>query len=211
MKPSRDPCFAGERSPKNSHTILRANVIVLMLLSGFLALLSGAARAVAPVEQGVAAPEFTHAGAADWIGSAPLRLEQLRGKVVLLDVWTFACWNCYRSFPWLNTVQERYAARGLQIVGVHTPEFEHEKVRASVEQKIRQYKLAHPVMLDNDFSYWKALANRYWPAFYLIDRQGRVRATYAGETHGGDAQARRIESDIEALLAEAVNAIAPRP
>lgn len=148
------------------------------------------------------APEFTHAAPEDWIGSAPLSLAQLRGKVVLIDVWTFACWNCYRSFPWLNQIGERYAGRGLQIVGVHSPEFDSERPRASVERKIAEYKLRHPVMLDNDFSYWKALGNRYWPAFYLIDREGRIRAQYAGETHTGDAQAQRIEARIETLLAE---------
>lgn len=148
------------------------------------------------------APEFTHRATADWINSPPLTLAALRGQVVLLDFWTFECWNCYRSLPWLNDVERRYRARGLQLVGVHTPEFERERIRANIEKKVQDYEVRYPVMVDNDFSYWNALNNRYWPAFYLIDKQGRVRAQYAGETHAGDAQARRIESDIEAVLAE---------
>jgi len=155
-----------------------------------------------PPEAGLAAPAFTHSAAAEWINSPPLTLDSLRGKVVLLDFWTFACWNCYRSFPWLNELEARLHERGLRVIGVHTPEFDHERVRGSVKKKIAQYGLKHPVMMDNDMSYWNAMGNRYWPAFYLIDKQGRLRAHYAGETHAGDAQARRIEFDIEALLAE---------
>lgn len=152
-------------------------------------------------ENGSLAPAFTHTAAAEWINSPPLTLQSLRGKVVLLDFWTFACWNCYRSFPWLNELEARLHERGLRVIGVHTPEFDHERVRGSIEKKIAEYGLQHPVMMDNDHSYWNAMGNRYWPAFYLIDQQGRVRAHYAGETHAGDAQARRIESDIETLLA----------
>jgi thiol-disulfide isomerase/thioredoxin len=153
-----------------------------------------------------AAPEFTHGNPSEWINSPPLTLESLRGQVVLLDFWTFACWNCYRSFPWLNDLEARLHGRGLRVVGVHTPEFDHERERAAVERKVAQYGLKHAVMLDNDHSYWNAMGNRYWPAFYLIDRQGRIRAHYAGETHRGDAQARRIEADIDALLSEPARA-----
>ena len=75
-------------------------------------------------------------------------------------------------------------------------------MRANIEKKVKEFDLKHPIMIDNDFSYWNALGNRYWPAFYLIDKQGRLRALYAGETHEGDPQARRIEADIRSLLAE---------
>lgn len=147
-------------------------------------------------------PEFTHRSADSWINSAPLSVRDLRGSVVLLDIWTFDCWNCYRSFPWLNEVARRYAAQGLQVIGVHTPEFRHEKKRANVVAKVAEFELDHPVMMDNDFSYWKALGNRYWPAFYLVDHQGSVRGVFVGETHSGDARAVEIEAAIEALLAE---------
>lgn len=148
------------------------------------------------------APAFTHTQAQDWINSAPLTWKDLRGQVVLLDFWTYACWNCYRSFPWLHSVEKRYGARGLRVIGVHTPEFDHERVRDNVVAKVAQFKLAHPVMLDNDHSYWKAMSNQYWPAFYLVDRKGQVRGLFIGETHAGDRNAIAIEAAIEQLLAE---------
>lgn len=148
------------------------------------------------------APAFTHQDTADWINSPPLTWKDLQGQVVLLDFWTFACWNCYRSIPWLHTVEERFSAKGLRVVGVHTPELPHEYLRGNVLKKIEEFKLTHPVMLDNDHSYWKAMNNRYWPAFYLVDRKGRVRAAYFGETHAGDDNAIKIETTIKTLLAE---------
>jgi glutathione peroxidase-family protein len=123
---------------------------------------------------------------------------------VLIDVWTFECWNCYRSFPWLHGVENRYNAQGLQVIGVHSPEFDAEKVRASIEAATKKYELGFPVMIDNDHSYWNALGNSYWPAFYLVDKQGRIRASFVGETHDGDANAQKIEAAVKALLAEPV-------
>ncbi|MGF1644213.1 MAG: redoxin family protein [Thiotrichales bacterium] len=148
------------------------------------------------------APEFTHTDPSDWFNGPPLKLTDLRGKVVLLDVWTFGCWNCYRSFPWLKALESRYAGQGLAVVGVHTPEFDHERERDAVAAKIREFGLKHPVMLDNDSSYWRALNNRYWPAFYLIDKHGNLRARFVGETHEGDRNARAIEAAVEGLLGE---------
>lgn len=147
-------------------------------------------------------PAFTNPNPAEWFNSKPLKVEDLRGTVVLVDVWTFGCWNCYRSFPWLNSLEARFADEPLQIVGIHSPEFEHEKDPEQVGEKIREFKLHHPVMMDNDFAYWRALGNRYWPAYYLVDKQGVIRNVYVGETHAGDRRARQIEADITALLAE---------
>lgn len=151
------------------------------------------------------APAFTHRDAADWINSSPLDLAALRGRVVLVDVWTFDCWNCYRSIPWLKRVEQKYARTGLQLIGVHTPEFDHERVRAAVEKKVKEFGIVHPVMLDNDYSYWNALNNNFWPAYYLIDRAGHIRASYVGEMHAGQARARMVEAKIEELLGEAAN------
>ena len=148
------------------------------------------------------APEFTHSEPDEWINSPPLTLADLRGKLVLLDFWTFECWNCYRSFPWLKQVEQAYAERGLRVIGVHTPEFEREKVRSNVVEKAEEFGLHHPIMIDNDFSYWRAMNNRYWPAFYLIDKRGFVRSVFVGETHSGDRRAERVEKVIERLLAE---------
>jgi thiol-disulfide isomerase/thioredoxin len=114
-------------------------------------------------------PEFTHHEANEWINSEPLTVKDLKAKVVLIDMWTFDCWNCYRSFPWLNSLEEKYQNQGLQIIGVHTPEFDHEKIQANIEAKVKKFKLHYPIMIDNDFSYWRALNNRYWPAYYLVN------------------------------------------
>ncbi len=149
-----------------------------------------------------ALPEFTHSDSSDWINSDPLRVADLRGKVVLVDFWTFECWNCYRSFPWLNELEARLADADFQVIGVHSPEFERERDRAQVAEKVREFGLRHPVMIDNDFSYWRALGNRYWPTFYLVDKEGRIRAHYIGETHAGSRQAKAIERRIRELLAE---------
>ena len=147
-------------------------------------------------------PEFTQTSVDAWLNSPPLRVTDLRGAVLLLDFWTFDCWNCYRSIPWLKAVESQHRSAGLRVVGVHTPEFARERLRANVARKLQEFGITHPVMMDNDFAYWHALQNRVWPAFYLADRQGRVRARFFGETHAGDSQAARIESAIEALLAE---------
>ena len=86
------------------------------------------------------------------------------------------------------------------MVGIHTPEFEHEKIREDIVAKTREFGLHHPVMIDNDSSYWKAMHNRYWPSYYLLDKQGQVRAVFVGETHAEDEQAKRIEKTIRLLL-----------
>lgn len=147
-------------------------------------------------------PEFTQSASTDWINSEPLSVSELRGKVVLVDIWTFECWNCYRSFPWLNGLEARLADADFQVIGVHSPEFERERDRAAVARKVEEFELDHPVMIDNDFSYWRALNNRYWPTFYLVDKQGSIRARYIGETHEGSRQAKVIEQRIRELLAE---------
>ena len=155
-----------------------------------------------PLSEPFAAAEFHHNKTKDWINSEPLMLDDLEGKVVLLDFWTFDCWNCYRSFPWMNAMEKRLSGDDFQVIGVHTPEFDHEKVRANIETKVKEFKLHHPIMIDNDFSYWRAMHNKYWPAFYVIDKQGQVRAVFFGETHEGDQQAIRIEEIIIRLLKE---------
>ncbi|MCP3852338.1 MAG: redoxin family protein [Gammaproteobacteria bacterium] len=147
-------------------------------------------------------PEFTHTQAKSWINSAPLRVKSLlnENKVILIDMWTFGCWNCYRSFPWLNALEKKYQDKGLQIVGVHTPEFDHEKIRANIEKKVKEFKLHHPVMIDNNFSYWRALNNRYWPSYYLVNQQGQIVYNHVGETHEGSHRALSLEKKIQELL-----------
>ena len=161
-------------------------------------LVASAGRLAAPIP----APEFTRMDKGSWVNSAPLRLRDLRGQVVLLDVWTFECWNCYRSFPWLTDLESRLGPEGLRVVGIHSPEYERERDAAEVAAQTRKFGLDHPVMIDNDFAYWRALNNQYWPAFYLIDRRGRIRYRFVGETHQGEPRARTIEAAIRELLAE---------
>lgn len=147
-------------------------------------------------------PEFTQTSAEQWINSAPLSRADLRDKVVLIDVWSYGCWNCYRSFPWVHTLEERFGKEGFVVIGIHSPEFDREKKRENVVEKTKEFKVTNPVMLDNDFAYWKSLSNQYWPTFYVVDKQGQVRGKFIGETHAGDARAKHVEQLIAELLNE---------
>ena len=142
------------------------------------------------------APEMIVGG--EWFNSDPLKLANLRGKVVLVDFWTYTCINCQRTFPYLKSWHEKYQDQGLVIIGVHSPEFEFEKNAANVKEAIKDFDIKYPVMQDNDFTTWRAYKNRYWPAKYLIDADGVVRYTHFGE---GDYD--ETESKIQELLKEA--------
>ena len=119
-------------------------------------------------------PDFTHTASSDWINSPPLKTSSLRGSVLLIEFWAFDCSNCRNTLPWLETVYAEYAARGLKIVSVHTPELKQEYVPANVRKVVKELGINYPVMIDADYSYWNALGNRYWPAFYLVDGSGRI-------------------------------------
>lgn len=147
-------------------------------------------------------PAFTQTSAQEWLNSKPLTKKDLLGKVTLIDFWTYGCWNCYRSFPWLHGVEKQNKPKGFQIIGIHSPEFEHEKIHANIKQNIKKYKITNAVMVDNDMAFWKRMNNRYWPSYYLVDKKGNVRANYIGETHKGDPQAIEVEAMIAKLLAE---------
>jgi cytochrome c biogenesis protein CcdA/peroxiredoxin len=142
------------------------------------------------------APPLT--GATQWLNSIPLDLAALRGKVVLVDFWTYSCINCLRTLPYLKAWDEKYRAQGLVIIGVHAPEFAFEKDRRNVEQAIREYGIHYPVAMDNDYAIWNAYQNEYWPAHYLIDAQGQIR-----EQHFGEGHYKETEEAIIALLKEA--------
>jgi cytochrome c biogenesis protein CcdA/thiol-disulfide isomerase/thioredoxin len=141
------------------------------------------------------APEFTGINA--WINSSPLTMKELRGKVVLVDFWTYSCINCIRNNPYLEKWYETYKDQGFVIVGVHAPEFAFEKVLANVEQGVKDQKITYPVALDNDLDTWNAYSNRYWPAGYLIDANGKIR-----RTHFGEGNYQESEEAIRALLKE---------
>jgi thiol-disulfide isomerase/thioredoxin len=147
------------------------------------------------------APEFTHSSQAEWLNSKPLRLGQLRGKVVLIEFWAFECVNCRRTQPWLHAIQQRYADKDFVIVSVHTPELPEERSIANVRKAVAEQRITNPVMVDGDYSYWNAMNNQYWPAFYVIDKSGRIAARAIGEMHVGQARAAELERAIEQQLA----------
>ncbi len=126
-----------------------------------------------------AAPELQNVS--NWINSNPLTIAELKGKVILVDFWTYSCFNCINTQPYLNSWQADYADKGLVIIGVHAPEFAYEKVPNNVMDAVKKAKITYPVALDNDFTTWNAYHNQYWPARYLIDKEGLVRYTHFGE------------------------------
>ncbi len=141
------------------------------------------------------APEFTNPGR--WFNTAPLSLAGLRGKVVLVDFWTYTCINCLRTLPHVEAWSEKYRRDGLIVVGVHTPEFPFERIASNVDEAISANGITYPVVQDNDYGTWNAYGNQYWPAKYLIDAAGNVRYVHFGE--GSYATTERA---IRALLAE---------
>jgi cytochrome c biogenesis protein CcdA/thiol-disulfide isomerase/thioredoxin len=141
------------------------------------------------------APEFT--GIQDWINSKPLTLAQLKGKVVLVDFWTYTCINCIRSLPYVEGWYQEYQKDGLVVVGVEAPEFSYEKIPSNVAAAVKQDKLTYPIAIDGNLDTWSAYHNEYWPADYLIDRNGNVRSEYFGE---GDYN--QTEQAIRGLLNE---------
>ena len=139
------------------------------------------------------APEFGRT----WINSGELTLGGLRGRAVLVDFWDYTCVNCLHTLPYVVEWDKRYRAKGLTILGVHAPEFPFARAAALVEKAVRDYGITYPVALDNDYQIWRAFHNRYWPAKYLIDKDGFVRYTHFGE---GNYQ--ETEEAIQAALRE---------
>jgi cytochrome c biogenesis protein CcdA/thiol-disulfide isomerase/thioredoxin len=139
------------------------------------------------------APEI--AGITQWFNSEPLAISQLKGKVVLVDFWTYSCINCIRTLPYIESWYEKYKDQGLVVIGVHSPEFPFEGKPDNVAMAIRKLGITYPVAMDNDFATWKNYDNKYWPAHYLIDRNGKIVETHFGE--GGYAE---TENAIRGLL-----------
>ncbi|MGV1755142.1 cytochrome c biogenesis protein DipZ [Agrobacterium sp. CG674] len=137
-------------------------------------------------------------GAIEWLNSPPLTTEMLRGKVVLIDFWTYSCINCIRTLPYIRAWAEKYKDHGLVVIGVHAPEFAFEKKIGNVRTAIKDLKIAYPVAIDNDYKIWRAFKNSYWPALYLIDADGQIRYHQFGE-----GSYRQSEQAIQDLLREA--------
>lgn len=153
------------------------------------------------------APEFT--GLSDWINSEPKTVEGLKGKVVLVDFWTYSCINCIRTQPYLKQWYDTYKDSGLEIIGVHAPEFAFEKNPKNVQDAAKKAGLNYPIALDNNFSTWGAYENQYWPASYLIDSEGNVRRTHFGEGEYKETEQaiRQLLQDSGAKLPNATSAL----
>lgn len=137
-------------------------------------------------------------GAVEWLNGKPLTAEALRGKVVLVDFWTYSCINCLRTIPYVRAWAEKYKDDGLVVIGVHTPEFAFEKQPANVRKALGDLKINYPVAIDNNYAIWRAFNNQYWPAHYFIDAQGRIR-----HHHFGEGEYAKSEEVIRQLLREA--------
>ncbi|HYP67401.1 MAG TPA: redoxin domain-containing protein, partial [Thiobacillaceae bacterium] len=145
------------------------------LLASLASLVSG------PLPAHSCAPAPDISGAGPWFNSAPLDLASLRGKVVLVEFWTHGCSNCRNVEPYIKQWQERYAKRGLMIVGVHTPEFADEAEPRRVKDYLLEHRILHPVVMDNDHAIWNRWGNRYWPAVYLVNPAGELCYSHFGE------------------------------
>jgi thiol-disulfide isomerase/thioredoxin len=166
------------------------------ILTGVLVVLAGLlfTWVVANGGVGTKAPDITNE---TWLNSAPLHLADLKGKVVMVEFWTFGCYNCRNVEPYVKQWHRKYADQGFVIIGVHSPEFSHEREIENVRRYIKEHDIRFAVPIDNDFSTWNKYGNRYWPAMYLIDKGGTIRYVRIGE--GGYQDTERF---IQSLLAE---------
>ncbi len=138
-------------------------------------------------------PEFQ--GISEWLNSNPLTIQDLKGNVVLVQFWTFSCINCQRTLPYVTKWYERYAPKGLKMIGVHTPEFAFERDANNIKDAMQKHGITYPVPIDNEFKTWKAYGNEYWPHLYLADRQGNL--VY---DHIGEGAYEKTEQTIQKLL-----------
>ncbi len=183
-------------------------VIVLMLAAGFYldrtrkdsqksltdAIKTGETNLGEPFKS-IPAPEFT--GISTWLNSDPLTIAQLKGKVVLVDFWTYTCINCVRTLPYVTKWYETYKDQGFVVIGMHTPEFAVEKLTPNVQKALKRYNITYPVAQDNDYKTWTAYENSFWPAHYLIDKNGNI--VY---THFGEGKYEVTENKIRELLGQ---------
>ncbi|RQQ42717.1 cytochrome c biogenesis protein DipZ [Burkholderia stagnalis] len=157
-----------------------------------------AMRAAAPAALPVEGTLPSLDGAVQWLNSPPLTTAGLRGKVVLVDFWTYSCINCLRTLPYINAWARKYAPYGLVVIGVHAPEFAFERDIGNVRKAVHDLGIGYPVAIDNNYAIWRAFGNEYWPAHYFVDAQGRIR-----RHHFGEGEYAESERAIQALLAEA--------
>jgi thiol-disulfide isomerase/thioredoxin len=188
----------------NLRSIIMSNTqrnLSYLFFSSMSVLLIGAALTAMPARasERIAAPLN---GATHWINSPPLSMESLRGKVVLIDFWTYGCFNCMNALPHVKALEAKYRDQGLVVIGVHTPEFAYEKVSSNVEGAVRKLEITYPVAMDNDYQIWNAYRNQYWPAQYLVDAQGQIRYQ-----HFGEGAYQEMDQMVQNLLNEAKSEI----
>ena len=205
---NRGTCASHHRFVK----ILAAVALPVMVLAAMVWIVSGSngandVRAADPHSAkskdvlNASAPELQ--GIQGWQNSQGTTLAALKGKVIVLHFWTFGCINCQRNLPIYNAWQRDFASKGLQIIGIHTPETEDEAKAENIIAQVKKRQIEYPVAFDRDGDTWKAYANRYWPAVYLIDRHGKVRFRWEGGLEAGNAHGdASMRKRIEALLAE---------
>ncbi len=160
---------------------------------------SGAAPAAAASAAPTPAPEIR---SEVWINGDPPEAREWRGRVTIVEFWTFGCINCRRTVPAMKRLHADLGPKGVAVIAVHTPEFPHEAVPGAVRAAVKKQGIEFPVALDNDAAVWKAYKNRYWPTIYLVDRAGVIRATHVGELHVGTPEWDAFVAEVEALLAE---------
>jgi len=173
-------------------TVMKRTVVLSAILVS-LAAVSAFGR-TAQGRVGIPAPEIA---SQTWLNAEPTRIAQLKGKVVLVEFWTFGCYNCRNVEPHVKGWHNKYVEQGLVVIGVHSPEFDFERDVENVKQHIRKNEIRYAVPIDNEFTTWNRYGNHYWPAMYLIDKQGVIRYVRIGE--GGYQETERL---IQALLAE---------
>jgi thiol-disulfide isomerase/thioredoxin len=170
-----------------------AAVVALCLTGVASAGLSGEIAPFAIATTQDTAPNF--AGISNWFNSAPLNIADLRGKVVLVDFWTYGCVNCVNTLPRVTELYAKYKDRGLVVVGIHTPEFPFERSAANVQAALKRHGITYPVAQDNDSQTWNAWRNQYWPAQYIVDQSGKIVFR-----HDGEGQYEQIDRTIARLL-----------
>ncbi|WP_267226746.1 thioredoxin-like domain-containing protein [Dyella silvae] len=177
---------------------LRTMAAAVVIAGALAASWPGAWSGVNAKEVTTPAPAPHLAGATRWLNSPPLTIDGLHGKVVLVEFWARECINCIHVLPHTKALYDKYAKDGLVVVGVHTPEYDEERDVASLQKAMRQFQIDWPVAVDNDYRIWNAYRNQYWPAIYLIDRNGRL--VYS---HFGEGNYDETESQVRQLLEQA--------
>lgn len=183
----------GSRSMITAFVLTAAVCLLGMPLRGHTADEGKTDLAVTVADAGRAAPNFV--GIDNWLNSGPLNISDLRGKVVLVDFWTYGCYNCVNTLPYVTRLYDTYKAKGLVVVGIHTPEFPFEKSARNVEAALKRNGIRYPVAQDNEFATWNAYHNQFWPAQYIVDQNGKIVFEHAGE-----GQYREIEQRVRQLL-----------